>query len=590
MYEPVLEKLYEIRFFQNLFFIGIVHLSIMLYGRRKWFSGIIAFLAGVLWVFYIPPVSYIIGNLGADSFSEAKDFDVNEALFWISTIIQSLKPLPGTTTLFVEYLVFSAVTYYLFRKALKKPGFEKRGSFIQVSIAALLVIFSLVVVFKDSVGLFIKNSNELEIAKKNFNNQIPDLRSSGHNVDVVVYIGESLSVFNMGVYGYPRDTTPNLSKMARENRNLLVFHNVFSTHTHTSQSLLEALSLPFDRDENILPIIHRKRLSLVDVLRKGGLQARLISNQGMTGTWNEASAIIFRNAEKTFSVENGILGNNEEILKKPWDHEFFMKRLSSDNAHESGDKPVITFLHSYAGHGPYLENIPESFRRPVDTYFSVNASRRISESNIDVREQVEAYDSALRYVDFSVSQIIDYIKKQKKPTVLVMFSDHGESAFTGRGHDSSRFIHEMARIPFVIYFNDAAIEKYPTLYHRYRKLSETREIATLAQLPPVILDFAGIRFDNESDASKHLNVLIGEKRIHPPIIVREVNSGLTYVNLNKTSPVFSRNFGYRISDITGHRTAEFVRSRGMKINLDSLANDSNISFERKRRNELIYAE
>lgn len=590
MYEQILEKLYEIRFFQNLFFIGVFYLSIMLYGRRKWFSAIMAFLVGVLWFFYMPSIAYMVGNLGADSFTEAKDFDLNEALFWISTIVQSLEPPPGSTLLFTQYLVILTVIFYLKRQILKRLPFEKQRSIAQASIAVLLMIFSLVIVFKDSVGLFIKNSNELESARKNFDNQIPGLYNSGDNVDVVVYIGESLSVFNMGVYGYPRNTTPNLSEMAQDNRNMIVFHNVFSTHTHTSQSLLEAFSFPVDSDEDILPIIHRKRISLVDVLRKAGLRTRLISNQGMTGTWNEASAIIFRNAEKTFSVENGILGNNEEILKKPWDHEFFIQRLSLDNPLKSADQPVITFLHSYAGHGPYLENIPENFRKPVDDYFSVNASKRISESDIEVRDQVEGYDSAVRYVDFSVAQVIDHIKKQKKPTVLVMFSDHGESVFTGRGHDSSRFIHEMARIPFIVYFNDAAIERYPALYDRYRKLSETREVATLAQLSPVIMDLAGIRFNDESYASKNSNLLIGEKCIHPPIIVREVKSGLTYVNLNKTKAVFPETYGYSISDSTPHPTAEFVRSRCKKINLDSLENESNSSFERKRRYQLMYGE
>lgn len=590
MYEQVLEKLYEIRFLQNLFFIGVFYLSTMLYGRRKWFSSIMAFVVGVLWFFYMPSIAYIVGNLGADSFTEAKDFDLSEALFWISTIVQSLKPPPGSSLLFMQYLVILVVIFYLISQILNRLPFGKHKSIAQASIAVLLMIFSLVIVFKDSVGLFIKNSNELETARKNFDNQIPELYISGDNVDVVVYIAESLSVFNMGVYGYPRNTTPNLSEMAQNNRNIIVFHNVFSTHTHTSQSLLEAFSFPVDSDEDILPIIHRKRISLVDVLRKAGLRTRLISNQGMTGTWNQASAIIFRNAEKTFSVETGILGNNEEILKKPWDHEFFMNRLSADNARESTAQPVITFLHSYAGHGPYLENIPEKFRKPVDDYFSANASKRISESDIDVRGQVEGYDSAVRYVDYSIAKVIDHIKKQEKPTVLVLFSDHGESVYTGRGHDSSRFIHEMARIPFIVCFNDAAIEQYPALYKRYRKLSETREIATLAQLSPVIMDLVGIRFNDESYTSKNSNLLIGEKRIHPPIIVREVKSGLTYVNLNKSKGVFRKNFGYRITDGTDPATAEFVRSRGMKINLDSLVNESNSSFERKRRHQLMYGE
>jgi glucan phosphoethanolaminetransferase (alkaline phosphatase superfamily) len=305
----------------------------------------------------------------------------------------------------------------------------------------------------------------------------------------------------------------------------------------------------------------------------------------MTGTWNQASAIIFNNAEKTFSVNSGVLGNNE-IVKKPWGHIFFMKHLAADQNHEDADRPVVTFLHSYAGHGPYLENIPEDFRGEVDDYFTVNASKKIAETHVDVRDQVEGYDSALRYVDYKLSKIIGHIDKLKKPTVLVLFSDHGESVYTGRGHDSSRYIHEMARIPFIIYFNDAAIEKYPDLYRRYRSLSETREIATLAQLPSVITDISGVRLIS-SDSSRYMSTLIGEKCIYPPIIVREVKSGLTYVNLNRSRLVIDESFGYSITDATDSATAEFVRSRGRKITAD---NSGPQSLEQVRRNQLVYGD
>ena len=589
MDEQVLDIAYQIRLFQNLFFVGMMYLSIMLFSRRKWSSSAITFLAGTLWLFYIPSISYIIGNFGMDSFDEAKGFDLKEAFFWLSTIIRSIKPPHDTYLYFIGYLVVSATTYYLLSRILRGAAFEKNRFFIQKIIAAILILCSLVVVFRDSIWLFIRNSNELETAKTNFDNQIPAVHRSGNNIDIIVYIGESLSVFDMGVYGYPRNTTPNLTRMAREQRNILVFHNVFSTHTHTSQSLLEALSFPVDRSENFLPIIRRKRVSLVDMIRKSGLQTRLISNQGMTGTWNEASAIIFRNAEKTFGVKSHIFGNNEEILKKPWDHEFFMKQLVLDKNHGDSSTPVVTFLHSYAGHGPYLDNIPEEFRKPLDNYFIVNASKRITESDADVKDQVEGYDSAMRYADFTVSQVIDRIKNLKKPTVLVMLSDHGESVYTARGHDSARFIHEMARVPFIVYFNDAAIKKYPDLYSRYRKLSETHETATLAQLSSVIADLSGVRLSNSSDSTKYLTPLIGEPCMHPPIIVREVKSGLTYVNLNKTKPLIPENFGYRISDATDAATAEFVRSRGVKIK-PYYRNGSDESFEHQRRNQLIYGD
>ena len=42
-------------------------------------------------------------------------------------------------------------------------------------------------------------------------------------------------------------------------------------------------------------------------------------------------------------------------------------------------------------------------------------------------------------------------------------SDHGESVYTGTGHDSSRLVHEMLRIPFLIYYSNSFIEKYENI-------------------------------------------------------------------------------------------------------------------------------
>jgi glucan phosphoethanolaminetransferase (alkaline phosphatase superfamily) len=87
-------------------------------------------------------------------------------------------------------------------------------------------------------------------------------------LNVILYIGESTSSLNMGIYGYPRQTTPELSRFQAENDNLLVFHNVFSTHVHTAPSLLEALSVGIDFSEDFFPIKYRKRVSLIDLLNQ----------------------------------------------------------------------------------------------------------------------------------------------------------------------------------------------------------------------------------------------------------------------------------------------------------------------------------
>src|SRR5690606_8248841 len=48
-------------------------------------------------------------------------------------------------------------------------------------------------------------------------------------LNIIVYIGESTTMMNWSLYGYPRDTTPKLAAFDRDHPGLLIFHNVLST-------------------------------------------------------------------------------------------------------------------------------------------------------------------------------------------------------------------------------------------------------------------------------------------------------------------------------------------------------------------------
>ena len=104
--------------------------------------------------------------------------------------------------------------------------------------------------------MFFENSDSFDKVTLNFSNDIK-LKHSKPRINVFLYIGESTTSMNMGIYNYPRQTTPHLQRLEKKN-GFIKFENVFSTHTHTSPSLLEALSLGLDYSENFKPIHERK--------------------------------------------------------------------------------------------------------------------------------------------------------------------------------------------------------------------------------------------------------------------------------------------------------------------------------------------
>ncbi|MGZ5069696.1 MAG: sulfatase-like hydrolase/transferase [Methylobacter sp.] len=409
---------------------------------------------------------------------------------------------------------------------------KKRFSYIKLFIGLLLITASLNLIFRTTVKNFNNSVNLFAITEANFQNTPPAINFNHTGIKVVVYIGESTSVMNMGLYGYPRNTTPYLDKIYNSDENFLRFKNVFSTHTYTSQSLLEALSVNANNNNDLLPITLRKRISLIDILNNGNISSYLYSNQGATGSWNLASAIIFKNAYKKFSTQSVIAGNADNQLEKPSDDVFFEQNLTPNLQSLNPNKSAVLFLHSYSGHGEYLNNIPASFRQPVDDYINSRPANAIVGANFKFAQEVEHYDSAIKYIDFSIAKTIGQIKKIDQPVVLIYFSDHGDSAYSARGHEVGKFQHEMARVPFILYFNGKARVTYPQLFEKYKALSEQNNISTLAQLPATIIDILGGDIENSKLSLPEVNGADNDKNLQP-LGIRETAFGKTYIDLTK---------------------------------------------------------
>lgn len=528
-----------------LFYVGTTLISLQYLRQRKWVKAKIVFLAGLLWIAAVNSITGFFGNLGADSFHEAQSFDLKEAQFWLHTFWIQLGFSLHIRT-FILYSIIAAGAYFLLRTFFYFFRVtEKQYSYLKFSLGSILIVVALYQSFWSAANLFFKNTESFERVARNFENSVPPV-TSNTKLSVLLYIGESTSVMNMGLYGYPRQTTPLLRELERKEKGFMKFENVLSTHTHTSPSLLEALSIEAVVGENLLPIDQRRRVSVVDILDKSGILTELYSNQGATGTWNQASSIIFKNAKRTFSTENRFLGNADYTLDKPWDHHFFMEKITQERL--NSNSPSLLVFHSYAGHGSYLKNIPSEFRNPVDDYFKGKSVASVVGS-IDDLKSVEEYDSAIRYIDYAVSNSLKTVKESNKPWVFLYLADHGDAVFPNRGHDSSRFIHEMSRVPFVIYFNEAARKVAPELFDKYVGLASKKNVSTLAQLPATLFDLLGV------SVSANTTPVVGADISPEPIVVRETKEGITAVNLS------SRPFSNSLIDKTDSATAHFVVSR-----------------------------
>lgn len=510
----------------SVFFI-LLGLSILVNLKRRPAYYIFAFLAAL----FIVPIHRAMRNIGSDSFMEVQYFNFDEASFFLSTL-ESLDFYFKFTRFLNIILIFLTFTF-LFKFLSKRIDLGKYKKF-----ALLLIMLGLGLFLYMQFNSFKSNSVIFENISKNFI-EIPTDRKStephDQGVSLIVYIGESTSAMHMSIYDYPRLTTPNLKLLDDESDKFIKFNNVLSVHTHTTESLLESLSFEATKDVNRdLNFEDKKRISLINFFNFLGYETFLFSNQGSGGFNNFTSPIIFKNVkEKVSSNNNLIMGNDSERLSKPFDHSFFLKNLRSEGIDlEKGKK--IFFLHSYAGHGPYLKNIPQRFKNRVDDYYDNKNVDQIlrfpQESNL---KNIEEYDSAIQYVDYSLVQIINLMDEISKPFIFIYFSDHGENVFNGMGHDSRRPEIETLAVPLIVYFNKSAYNEYPNLFNKIKEQSLSPHLNLLTQLPTLLSEIAGA---NEKDFN---DIILFPNKFGSPqqndrneILVRKTNDGKKSIPIN----------------------------------------------------------
>lgn len=482
--------------------IGAFQLFILSFFEKSWRILSLSIILIVL-TLIISPFMKLLPNLGADSFSEIKNFDLNEALFYVRTLSifsgWNFKIALVWSALITSYIIFLISLYFFLQK--------KNLNFIFKKIYNYLILTIMIVPFTygiyNSINLFKKSYDNTKKLEKNFITNTDNLELkivNDNDLSVLLYIGESTTKLHWSLYNYFRPTSENLEKFSKKNK-VILFDKVISPHTHTTDSLLAALSIETEHKTGIslpTPIKKQKRISIIDVLNKSNVKSTVYSNHGKTGPWNQASSLIFKNSSLRKHSSKHVLGNADFLDKdKPFDHEFLLEFIDQIK-NNTGQKKNFYVFHSYAGHGDYKKYIPTSYHHNIDNKYSKLSNSAIfgKKFKLNQKNYLENYDSAMKYVSDNIAQTLESISNLKEPIVFIYTSDHGESPLTSRGHDSSRYTWEMSAVPFLIYFNDSAKKKYIKLYDKIRYRSELNKRENVSNLPSLLLELYGIKITN----------------------------------------------------------------------------------------------
>ena len=557
----------------------------------------------IIFFIFTFPFAKLIPNLGSDAFSELQKINLSEVFFYVKTLNFFAGWSIKHYLLWSFILVFYFLTFFVYFLLSKKVRFL---SFLKINYIIVIVIIILPTFLNfHKVSILYKSSeNEKINQSKNIIYEPKDLlvkNNNKNNLSIFLYIGESTSRLHWSIYDYFRSTNSNLEKFNYDN-SIIIYDNVHSTHTHTSPSLLDALTIKKESEnsKSLKVVSDYIRYPIVDILNETSINTKLFSTQAKSGSWNLASGLIFKNSkEKNYSFKYN-LGNANNINKnKLYDHEFLEKLIDKIKNDDIKENNFYVF-HSYAGHGNYKKNIPKNYHFKIDDFYSNHSNEAIFGKfyKNNQKEFLENYDSAMSYVSDNIALALKEISELKKPIIFIYTSDHGESPLTGRAHDSSRYVWEMSTVPFIVYFNKEAELKYPELFKKIKTRSILNNKEILSNFPSLILEIYGIEIFNKNGTLLEIsNCEFGQAncKIDYHIIRNQLNSlgvvKMKYSN-NKSNnfidntdrPTTLSNLKYYFSNINkdlkicSHRTnsiARFIRFNSILdcMELDIIIND-----------------
>ena len=311
---------------------------------------------------------------------------------------------------------------------------------------------------------------------------------------------DTLRSDHCSVYGYYRDTTPNLCKFAEQG---VTFDLAYSPSDSTGPSHATMFT-------SLYPMTHQlvkngAKLSPRHKTLAERLKAQGYHTAAVIGSFVLDSKFGFSQGfslyDDDFEIEKATLTKYKswggEKVDKGFDQRADVttqKAISVLKKYGNSKAPFFLFIHYFDPHLPY--NPP----KPFSSMFMQKGSQLS-----DIEEQIRLYDGEVAYTDHELGSLFKALDQMKLEdnTLVVITSDHGEGLgqHDHMGH-AINIYEETVRVPLIF--------RWPGHVPQGHVLNGPVEVTDLV---PTIFDLIGIKIDPLFQGRSLASTLCGESAI-----------------------------------------------------------------------------
>ncbi|WP_414165341.1 phosphoethanolamine transferase CptA [Superficieibacter sp. BNK-5] len=273
---------------------------------------------------------------------------------------------------------------------------------------------------------------------------LKNLQDSSGNMPrtLVLVIGESTQRGRMSLYGYPRETTPELDALHKTDKQLTVFNNVVTSRPYTIEILQQALTFADEKH----PDLYLTQPSLMNMMKQAGYKTFWITNQQTLTARNTMLTVFSKQTDKQFYM-------NQERMQSAREYDTNVLAPFKEVLADPAPKKFI-IVHLLGTHIKYKYRYPEN-----EGIFDGKTDDLPAGLSAEEREAYNDYDNANRYNDHVVASLIKDYKATDPNGFLLYFSDHGEEVYDTpphhtQGRNEEAPTRHMYTIPFLLWTSE----------------------------------------------------------------------------------------------------------------------------------------